>query len=143
MLAELGFLCGHLAAVRFMIETGEMKEAVEKKDLDLRACGMAVLSRLASCSVVGDREVTSVGSHERFHCGETEYVCGFVLAAVFAIQLAKAAIGGEEHVDNTGEFHGQPSLPQKTPKACSRKTQRLPGVSVRRETSWRLKGDHA
>jgi hypothetical protein len=44
--AELSFTRGHLAVVGLMVETGEMEEPVEEKDLYFVAQGVAVNSGL-------------------------------------------------------------------------------------------------
>jgi hypothetical protein len=55
--AEQALAPVHLAAVRVMIVTGKMKQAMQDEDLDLNKWGVAVLASLAARRVKAYRQV--------------------------------------------------------------------------------------
>ena len=109
--AEDGFPGGHFAGIGFVVEAGEVQEAVEEENAEFGFEGVAVFGGLAGGGVEGDSEVAGVlvGLREAGDGvgGEAEDVGGFVFVTEGAVEAFKLGVGCEQDGDGAGEGDGR------------------------------------
>ena len=105
--AERGFAGGHLSVVGFVIEAGEVEEAVEEEDSYFVAQRVAVGGGLAGGGFEGDGEVPGVGVGYFVGRGEAEDVGGLVFAAERFVETTEGGVVGEQDLDLASEADGE------------------------------------
>lgn len=119
--AKLLLEFAHLAAVGFVIVTGEVQHAVKDEDLYLREQVVANAGGLGTSRLEGDGDVAArgrvfgrKGSSGAGKIGEGKHVGRLVLAAELQVKALNLRVAGEQDVDLTGEPGGALSLVRKT-----------------------------
>jgi hypothetical protein len=101
----------HLAAIRFVVVTGEVQHAVEDENFHFREQVMANPGGLGSRRLDGDRNVSALG---RVGAGEREHVGGLIHVAELQIEALHFSVAGEQDVDLAGEPGSALSLIRKS-----------------------------
>ena len=105
--AERGFAGGHLSVVGFVIETGEVEEAVEEEDSYFIAQRVAVGDGLTGGGFEGDGEVSGVGVGYFVGRGEAEDVGRLVFAAERFVETTEGGVIGKQDLNLASEADGK------------------------------------
>jgi hypothetical protein len=97
--AKLGLTFSHLAVIRLMIETTEMKQAMQQQDANLVAQVVSIGSSLTRRSLKRDSEIARMRLADLLGSWKAKHVGRLVLASENPVQPLKSRIVSEQDVN--------------------------------------------
>lgn len=129
--SQFFFPGSHFAIVGFMVISGEVQQAVQKKNLQFDLESMPELGRLALGGIDGDGKIAGdrwlrgrpavPRPRPRGEGGKGQYIGSLIDAAKFLIQFADFPVRGEQHRDLARNRYGFSRPRQKWPEVENRR----------------------